>query len=190
MAQLVVLGFATKQQAEQVFALMNDQLAKQELIKLEDSALVWRDPDGKVRMQQSLSTTGAGALAGAFWGTLVGLLFLAPVVGLAVGAGTGAIAGKLTDVGIDDKMIKQIGATLEPGKAAVFALASQATRDRVIEAIRPYNPTVLQTNLTKDDQDELVRELHRGEHADTAAKPSVPATSTTQQGYSAAAGTQ
>jgi uncharacterized membrane protein len=170
-SQLVVLGFDSRQQAEQVFGVVNEELTKQQLLKLEDSALVWREADGKVRIQQSLSTTGAGALGGAFWGTLVGLLFFAPVLGMAVGAGTGAVAGKLTDVGISDDMIKRIGETLQPGKAAVFALVLQATTDRVVEALRPYSPTVLQTNLTQENQEELVKLLQGGGGTKTTYAP-------------------
>jgi uncharacterized membrane protein len=92
-------------------------------------------------------------------GTLIGMLFLMPVAGLAIGAGTGALAGKLADVGINDDTIKQIGGLLEDGKAAVFLLARSATVDRVIDAIKPYNPTVIQTNLTKDREEELVKAL-------------------------------
>ena len=82
-----------------------------------------------------------------------------PIAGLAIGAGTGALAGKLADVGINDDTIKQIGSQLEQGKAAVFLLAKSATVDRVIDAIKPYNPTVIQTNLTKDREEELVKAL-------------------------------
>ena len=53
-----------------------------------------------------------------------------PIAGLAIGAGTGALAGKLADVGIDDDTIKQIGQQLQQGKAAVFVLARSATVDR------------------------------------------------------------
>ena len=103
--------------------------------------------------------TGAGAASGALWGTLIGLIFLMPVAGLAIGAGTGALAGKLADVGINDDTIKQIGGQLEQGRAAVFLLARSATVDRVIEAIKAFNPTVIQTNLTRDREEELVRAL-------------------------------
>ena len=65
------------------------------------------------------------------------MLFLVPVAGLAVGAASGALAGKLSDVGINDDTIKQIGSQLEQGRAAVFLLARSATVDRVIEAIKP-----------------------------------------------------
>jgi len=93
------------------------------------------------------------------WGTLIGMLFLVPVAGLAVGAASGALAGKLADIGINDDTIKQIGGQLEQGKAAVFVLAKSATVDRVIDAIKPYNPTVIQTNLSKDREEELVKAL-------------------------------
>jgi uncharacterized membrane protein len=87
------------------------------------------------------------------------MLFLMPVAGLAVGAATGAIGGKLADVGINDDTIKQIGSQLEQGRAAVFLLARSATVDRVIEALKPYNPTVIQTNLSREREEELVQAL-------------------------------
>jgi uncharacterized membrane protein len=158
MAHLVVLGLDSPAKAEEVFDLAGD-LAKQELLQLQDAAYAYRDAKGKVRIHQAVSLTGAGAASGALWGTLIGMLFLMPVAGLAIGAGTGALAGKLADVGINDDTIKQIGSQLEQGKAAVFLLAKSATVDRVIDAIKPYNPTVIQTNLTKDREEELVKAL-------------------------------
>jgi uncharacterized membrane protein len=58
-----------------------------------------------------------------------------------------------------DAMIKQIGAQLQQGKAAVFILARSATVDKVVEALKPYGPTIIQTNLTKDREEELVQAL-------------------------------
>jgi uncharacterized membrane protein len=158
MAHLVVLGLDNREDAERVFDLAGD-LAKQELLQLEDAAYAYRDDRGKLRIHQALSTTAAGAASGALWGTLIGLIFLMPVAGMAIGAGTGALTGKLADVGINDDTIKQIGAQLQQGKAAVFLLARSATVDRVIEAIKPFHPTVVQTNLTRDREDELVQAL-------------------------------
>jgi uncharacterized membrane protein len=158
MAHLVVLGLDNREDAERVFDLAGD-LAKQQLLQLEDAAYAYKDDKGKVRIQQSMNLTGAGAASGALWGTLIGLIFLNPLAGLAVGAASGAVAGKLTDVGINDDMIKQIGQQLQQGKAAVFILARSATVDRVVDALKPYSPTVLQTNLTKDREEELVQAL-------------------------------
>jgi uncharacterized membrane protein len=118
---------------ERVFDLAGD-LAKQELLQLEDAAYAYRDDKGKVRIHQAVSLTAAGAASG-------------------------ALGGELAHVGINDDTIKRIGAQLQGGKAAVFLLARSATVDRVIEAIKPYNPTVIQTNLSHDREEELVRAL-------------------------------
>ena len=58
-----------------------------------------------------MNTTAAGAASGAFWGTLVGFLFLMPLVGTAIGAASGALGGKLTDVGINDQFMKDTAAS-------------------------------------------------------------------------------
>ncbi len=146
-----------------------ESLRKQELLDLEDSALVWRTQDGKIKTQQASSTTGAGAATGALWGALFGLLFFVPIFGLAVGAASVALAGKLADVGIDDTFIKEVAQTLEPGSAAIFALVRRSTPDKVREALAEYQPTVLRTSLTKEREDDLVAALH-GSKPDPAAQ--------------------
>jgi uncharacterized membrane protein len=169
MSDLVVLGFPSKERAEQVMDVAGS-LNRQELLDLEDAALVWRTPDGKIKVQQSMNTTAGGAATGALWGTLLGLLFLMPLFGMAVGAAVGAASGKLADVGIDDRFIKDTAATLTPGSAAIFALVRRSTPDRVREALAPYEPTVLRTSLTKDREDELVAALQNGRQASTSAR--------------------
>ena len=60
MAHLVVLGLDNRQDAERVFDLAGD-LAKQQLLQLEDAAYAYRDDKGKVRIHQAVNLTGAGA---------------------------------------------------------------------------------------------------------------------------------
>jgi uncharacterized membrane protein len=158
MTDLVVLGFSDREKAEAVMRL-SKELSKQELLDLEDAAVAWRTMDGKIHVHQSFSPTAAGAAGGALWGSLLGLLFLMPVFGAAVGAATGAVAGKLTDVGVNDQFVKEVANQLEPGRAAVFALVRHSTPDRVRDALRPFEPTVLRTNLTKEREEELVAAL-------------------------------
>lgn len=158
MADLFVLGFPTKEKAEAVMELAR-QLQKEELLDLEDAALVWRTGEGKIKVQQAFSPVGAGAASGALWGTLLGLLFLMPVFGLAVGAASGAIAGKLTDLGINDRFMKEVAATLEPGSAAVFALVRRSTSDKVRAALAPYEPKIIHTSLPTDKETEIIRRL-------------------------------
>jgi uncharacterized membrane protein len=158
MTHLVVLGLDSREDAERVIQL-TEELAKQELLQREDAAIAYKDAKGKVRIQQTMNLTGAGAASGALWGTLIGLIFLNPLAGFAVGAASGAVAGKLTDIGISDQLIKDVGRQLQEDHAAVFLLARSATVDRVVDALKPFGPTVIQTNRTKEREDELVRAL-------------------------------
>jgi uncharacterized membrane protein len=103
----------------------------------------------------AVGLVGAGALGGAFWGMLIGLIFLVPWLGLAIGAISGAIAGKFSDIGIDDKFIKEVGATVEPGHSALFMLVEQMTDDRVLPELGKFHPTVLRTNLSTEDEAKL-----------------------------------
>lgn len=112
-------------------------LQRQGLITLRDAAVVEVKADGKVKVHQAASMTGAGAASGALWGGLIGLLFFAPFLGMAVGAGAGALAGKATDVGVDDSFMKDLGSTLQPGKAALFLLVDQVTVDKVVAEMAP-----------------------------------------------------
>jgi uncharacterized membrane protein len=154
MADLIVFAFDTEGGA----AEMRDALIKmqkQQLVELEDAAVVVRRQDGKVKVKQVTSLAGAGALGGAFWGMLIGLLFFAPWLGLAVGAVTGALAGSLTDIGVDDKFIKEVGETIEPGHSALFILVRKATPDKVMDELKKYNPTVLQTSLSEEQEAQM-----------------------------------
>ncbi len=107
MSELLVFAFDTPDGANGMVGTIQD-LQKQQLIRLADAAIVVRKPDGKAKVKQLNSLVGAGALGGAFWGMLIGLLFFMPWLGLAIGAISGAIAGKLSDVGIDDNFIKEV----------------------------------------------------------------------------------
>jgi hypothetical protein len=63
MSHLVVLGLDNREDAEQVFDLTGD-LARQQLLQLQDAAYAWRDDKGKVRIQQAINLTGTGAASG------------------------------------------------------------------------------------------------------------------------------
>jgi uncharacterized membrane protein len=98
-----------------------------------------------------------GAVSGGFWGMLIGLIFLNPLLGVAVGAGAGAVSGALTDIGVDDKMMKELAASFKPGCSAVFVLVRKATGDKVLEGLKEFTGKgkVLQTSLAKDKEEEL-----------------------------------
>jgi len=155
MSDLVVLAFDTETGAEQ---LRDDliQLQKEHLIGLEDAAVAVRHQDGKVKIKQVTSLAGSGALGGAFWGMLIGLIFFVPVFGLLVGAAAGALVGKSQDIGVDDKFIKEVGNTLQPGNSALFLLVAKVVPDKVQETLKKYkNVKVLKTSLSKEQEEKL-----------------------------------
>ena len=163
MSDLIVLTFKTETGAEE----MRDdlmRLQKEHLITLDDAAVVVRKQDGKPKVKQLTSLVGAGALGGAFWGMLIGLLFFAPWLGLAIGAATGAVAGGLTDIGVDDKFIKEVGEQIEPGDSALFLLVREATPDKVMDELKKFDAQVYQTSLSKEDEDKLKASF--GAHSD------------------------
>ncbi|WP_442484210.1 DUF1269 domain-containing protein [Aeoliella sp. SH292] len=154
MATLVIIGYESEVKAEEVrLALI--KLQKDYLIDLADAVVVVRDADGKVKLRQMYNLTAAGAVGGGFWGTLVGILFLNPLFGLAVGAGAGAISGALQDIGINDDMMRKMAETLKPGTAALCVLVRQMTEDKVLDEIKPFGGTVIRTSLSHEDEDKL-----------------------------------
>ena len=154
MANLIVFAFDNETEAERMRDKLVD-MQKQQIITLQDAAVVIRRKDGKVKVKQAQSLVGAGALGGSFWGLLIGLLFWAPWLGLAIGAATGAIAGGMTDVGVDDKFIKEVGENIEPGQSALFLLVTDSTPDKVMDGLSDFNPRVYQTSLSEEDEAKL-----------------------------------
>ena len=154
MSELIVVSFDNEYGAENMRDALGD-LQKRELVKLDDAAVVVRRMDGKVKVKQAQSLVGAGALGGAFWGLLIGLLFFAPWLGLGIGALTGGLAGKFKDLGVDDDFIKEVGNSIQPGHSAIFLLIRQAVADRVIPELRKYNGNIIQTSLSIDDEQKL-----------------------------------
>ena len=154
MANLIVFAFDNETEAERMRDKLVD-MQKQQIIILQDAAVVIRREDGKVKVKQAQSLVGAGALGGSFWGLLIGLLFWAPWLGLAIGAATGALAGGMTDVGVDDKFIKEVGDNIEPGHSALFLLVTDSTPDKVMDGLSDFNPKVYQTSLSEEDEAKL-----------------------------------
>ncbi|OWV82905.1 hypothetical protein ATY81_13590 [Rhizobium sp. R72] len=166
MSELVVIGFDAMDEADKVLLKLNS-LKKEYLVDLEDAVVVVRDEAGKVHLKQSLNLTAIGAtsglLSGSLWGGLVGLLFLNPLAGFAigglVGAGTGAISGSLADYGIDDDFIKSLGGTIPNSSSALFVLVRKAQPEKVLAELQGLRGRVLKTSLAPDQEERLRKAL-------------------------------
>jgi uncharacterized membrane protein len=143
---------------------MRTELAKMQkeyLIEMEDAVVVTKDEDGKAKLHQAVNLTTAGAVGGGFWGMLIGMILLNPLVGMAIGAGAGAISGAMTDIGIDDKMMKELAENFRPGSSALFVLIKKSTGDKVLDRLQPFagKGKIFKTSLSKDDEEALRKAL-------------------------------
>jgi uncharacterized membrane protein len=154
MADLVIIAYDSEEKAEAARQKLLE-LQKEYLIELGDAVVAVRRADGNVKLNQLINTTAAGAVSGAMWGALIGLMFLNPLVGAALGAGGGALGGYLTDVGIDDKFLKDATTALKPGTAALCVLVRKSTPDKVLPAMAAFGGTVLRTNLSAQQEAKL-----------------------------------
>ena len=159
MSTLVVIEYDDQYKAEETRLLLR-RMQKDYLIDLEDAVVAVKDADGKVKLHQSVNLTAAGALSGGFWGTLIGLIFLNPLLGLAAGASAGAVSGALTDIGINDNFMKELAGGMTPGSSALFVLVRKATPDKVLEEIRGSGGKILKTSLTHEDEAKLQAALN------------------------------
>jgi uncharacterized membrane protein len=154
MSHLIAISFEDEHRADEVRTELL-RLQREYLVDLEDAVVAIREPDGKVKLRQLYSLTTTGAVSGGFWGTLIGLIFLHPLFGLAIGAAAGAIGGALTDVGIDDKFMKELSRRAQPGSSVLFVLVRQATPDKVLAELERYKGQVLHTSLSHEDEQRL-----------------------------------
>ncbi|MBS7698155.1 DUF1269 domain-containing protein [Chelatococcus sp. YT9] len=172
MSDLVVVVYPSEQKAEEIRQRLFE-LQKEYLIKIGDAVIATKNDKGHVKLNQLMNTTAAGAASGSLWGLLIGAVFLMPLVGVVLGAASGALGGALTDFGINDKFMKELSESLQPGSAALFVLVQEVTGDKVLEELRGSGGTVLKTSLDHS-KEQALREALAAQplNAPTPAAPS------------------
>jgi len=130
LSDLLVVEFSSEAKAEGVREML---LAMQEeyLIELGELVVAVKDDRGRVKLNQLFQPVAHSAVSGMLWGSLIGLLFMMPVAGVA----SGALRGRLADLGINDDFIRQATRTLQSGNAALFLLIRKMTADKVLAAL-------------------------------------------------------
>ena len=163
MAELIAITYNTRAEANAAREALSTMSAEH-LVELEDAAVAYKDKKGRVRLDQTLDLTAAGAAYGGFWGALLGMLFtfaagapLLPLATAAFGAGFGALGARLTDYGINDDMMRKLASEIEAGRATLFVLARKVTYDKVIRQLATYKGEVLRTSLPEQIEADLRR---------------------------------
>jgi len=162
MAELIVVGFKNDiYRASEALNMLKDMNSNW-IVDLNDAVAVYRDYEGKLRVDQSYQLTmGEGAAWGGLFGGLIGALLAASAAAAVLAAGSlsgvalGATFGALDadswkeDYGISEDFVRRVGTMVQPGDSAIFALARSIDPDLVADAFRGYGGTVLRTTLSE-----------------------------------------
>lgn len=132
-----------------------DDLRAFDLVDVKDAAVVEHHLDGAVRVRQAFDLIGAGALGGVVWGALMGLIFLSPWLGMAVGGLAGALAGKFTDIGIDDDFIHDVGKQIAPDSSALFLLIDGWEDSKALRLLADFDAEIIRTTMPADEEARL-----------------------------------
>ncbi len=158
MSELVAIAFDREDDARSALAEMR-VLEGERVLKLTDSAVVAKDPDGTLHVKNEVSSgTETGAVVGGAIGLLTSFLF--PVAGAVVGAAAGAyIGGKIAGDAVDDGFVKDVGAALKPDTSALFLMIRENDAAALRAALEPYEGRVYQTTLSDELKGSLDRAL-------------------------------
>jgi uncharacterized membrane protein len=181
MSELIVVGFKKDMyRASQVLNILKDMNSNW-VVDLNDAVAVYREYNGKLRVDQSYQmTTGQGAAWGSLLGGLLGAILAIPFTGGAsavaatalaagtlgggvLGAGVGALDASSwkEDFGIADEFVKNVSTMVQPGDSAIFALLRTIDRKAVTESFQGYGGTILSTTLSSTQQAKVEATLNK-----------------------------
>jgi uncharacterized membrane protein len=182
MSELIVVAFDAPDEADRVLTRVGE-FKQEELADLDDAVVAIRDSSGDLRIKQSVpvgSTAAAlGAFSGGLLGTLVGLIFLSPLSGLAagsaIGAGAGALARRLVDYGINDDVIRAVARAVRPCTSALFLLVRRVRPEKVLAALEGFNGRIIRSSLSREQEAKLAEALREQGAREAQAAPVEPA---------------
>ena len=156
MTTFTVWKFDTAEGADHASALLKGAEVDQ-LVKVVDHAVVsWPPGLPNPKATHGHKETGRGAAWGSLWGLLLGAIFAVPVLGLAVGGAAGALSKATEALGVTKEQMEAIREQVTEGTSALFVVTEQGNLDRLGERFRGVHMTLVQTNLTEAERDELL----------------------------------
>jgi uncharacterized membrane protein len=181
MSELIVVGFKKDMyRAAEVLNTLQD-LNDSWVVDLNDAVAVYRDYNGKLRVDQSYQmTSGQGAGLGGLLGGLIGATLAIPFTGgasaavAAAAVATGALGGGALGAtagaidaedwkdtyGISEDFVQRVGSMVQPGDSAIFALLRTLDPDTVAAQFKGYGGTILRTSLNDEQRAKVEETLH------------------------------
>ena len=159
MSELIVIGYKDETSAGMILDKLQ-AMERDYLVDLDDAAVIVRNTKGKVKVTTTDHLVATGALSGMFWGTFIGLLFLAPWAGFVWGGLIGSTMGGLGHLGIKGEFRERLAHMVQPGNSAILAVIRKSTPDKVLEEIKPFGGEILQSSLSEEAEEKLMDALH------------------------------
>lgn len=153
MSDLIVIRFQHEFKAGEVLIELS-KLERKYLVNLKDAAIVIRNKADNVKMKQTHKVIDFGEFREGLWELLIGLIFFPPMWAI-FWARFGGIFSALTDIGINENFIREIGNMIEPGTSAIFFLVKRSTPDKFLDELSQFEGKVLRTSLSKEDEAKL-----------------------------------
>jgi uncharacterized membrane protein len=159
MPTLVAIGYPDETTAAAA-ADEAHHLARHLIIDPDAIAAIRRDADGRFHVRTSHSTTRKGVSWGMYWGLLFGVVYFIPVLGMAVGAGLGALIARVRRSGVDRDFQDRLRDLVQPGTSALFLILDSAKPDEAVASLSRFGGTVLESSLSAEAEAELQDALH------------------------------
>ncbi len=152
MSNLIVITFPNVDDADKAREALKS-LSGEGLGRIEDSAVIVKDAEGKVKVHGQASS---GAKGGAAVGGLLGLVIagIFPIAGIVLGAAAGAFIGRSFTDHVDKKFVKDVEQAMAPDSSALFILG-KGSPDAVAAALRPFEGTLYHTNMDEEKEQVL-----------------------------------
>jgi uncharacterized membrane protein len=155
--EMVGLVFENQAQADEIMTFVKDLHARK-ILKVRNAAVLAKAADGTITVKERHDWDAKNAaLGGMIVGGVLGLMTggIGIVAAPAIGAGIGAVTGRVVDRGFDDTFLKSLAEHLKPGRSGLLMIVESEWRVPVHEALKGVGGVILQHELT----DRLIAEL-------------------------------
>lgn len=159
MSELFSILYADPNEADAAMKSLIDLQRSGEII-LEDSCAVVKDNNGRIHLHQQNNLSLIGSLVGLAIGSILGWFVLMPYLGVPT-ALLGALVGKVTDVGIKDREMKDFSKEMTANTSALFFLMRGQGIELVLKKLAPFGGRIFHTSLDKFAENELEEKLEQ-----------------------------
>lgn len=150
--EVLVGVFDGKEQAKPVLKEIRQQ-AKGQKGRIENSALILKDGDGKVTFHEMEDVgAGRGAIFGAIAGGIFGLVGgpLGAALGAAAGAAAGGVAASRLDMGFEEKTLRELQSGMKVDSSAMLLVVERPLGDMASNSMAAAGGRVFRQMLTTE----------------------------------------